>query len=162
MVIGSPRSGTTWAANWLTTDTTICLHDPLANSHYSEWDAIQSKKTLGISDTGISLFHEWLNRHPARKVILHRENTEIAASLGIPEFLHATHCLDKVNGMHVHWRDMFDNPQPIYELLLQKPFDQERHTELKNINMQPHGDNITINHAAVKRIMNEIKELSNA
>ena len=31
MVIGLPRSRTTWMANWLTTTDTLCLHDPLAN-----------------------------------------------------------------------------------------------------------------------------------
>ena len=38
MVIGLPRTGTTWASNWLTTDSTQCYHDPLYHTHYEDWD----------------------------------------------------------------------------------------------------------------------------
>ena len=103
MVIAHPRSGTTWAANWLTTDTTLCLHDPLAYRHYAEWDDFESSKMLGVSDCGVCAFPDFLNSHPARKVILHRDRKEIAESLGMPEFLLSPDHLDEIQGMHVHF-----------------------------------------------------------
>lgn len=141
MVIAAARSATTWCANWLTTDTTLCLHDPLWKTHYSEWDAIQSTHTLGISCTGIALFPEWVNQHPARKVVLHRDAGEINASLekiGLPP-LAQIWCerLESIQGMHCHWEDVFERPQRIYEHLLQRPMDWERHALLKEIRMQP-------------------------
>lgn len=81
MVIGLPRSGTAWAANWLTTDTTFCLHDPLAKYHHTELDGLVSDKRLGVACTGLWTQPEWLNAHPAKKVILHRPLEEINRSL---------------------------------------------------------------------------------
>ena len=81
MLLASPRSGTTWAANLLTTDTTLCLHDPLFTHHYSELDGIESNKRLGVSCTGLCLFPEYVNSHQARKVVLHRDLREINRSL---------------------------------------------------------------------------------
>ncbi len=162
MVIALPRSATTWCSNWLTTDTTLCLHDPLAHRHYSEWDEIVNNKTLGIADTGISQFYQWLNAHPARKVILHRDRNEIAESLGLPEFLDAPSYLDQVSGMHCHWREVFDRPAPIYEFLTRKPFDADRHNELKAIQMAPLDAVMTVDKEVMRRLIREIKEIANA
>lgn len=162
MVIAAPRSGTTWAANWLCTDSTHCLHDPLSNIHYSRWDSIKSHKMLGVSDTGIAVFHHFLNAHPARKVILHRDLNEVNKSLEsiglsrLPDQFNGA--LDRINGMHVDWHDLFDNPKPIYEYLLRRPFDKERHDELKKIEMQPNWAGLTINKDVTKAIVNEIME----
>jgi hypothetical protein len=162
MVIGEPRSGTTWAANWLTTDTTLCLHDPLTTLHYSNWDQIESKKILGISDTGISKFDYWLNDHSAKKVILHRNREEIAMSLGMPEFLDVPSNLDLIDGMHCHWEELFDNPKPIYEYLLDKEFDAERHAELCKIRMAPLEEKMTFNRQVMDRLITEIRGSNHA
>ena len=53
IVTGLPRSGTTWVANWLTTDTTLCIHDPLYKYHLEDLDNIETNKKLGISCTAI-------------------------------------------------------------------------------------------------------------
>lgn len=158
MVIGNPRSGTTWAANWLCTDTTHCLHDPFATVHYQDWNKVKSNKMLGVSDTGIAIFHQWLNNHPARKVILHRDMQEIFSQ--VPEFEGLQDNLDKIDGMHVHFTDLFNNPKRIYEFLLQKEFDAERHQELKNIQMQPMAEEMHIDRAVIKKIMDEIKGIA--
>lgn len=160
MVIGLPRSGTTWASNWLTTDATLCMHDPLATIHYKDWDHIKSNRVLGIADTGIQIFHEWLNKHPARKIILHRDKQEIAKSLGMTD-IGISH-LERINGIHCNWMDIFDNPKPIYEYLLQKEFDSERHFHLKNIRMQPCNEEMSVNKNLVLKIIDEIKELNHA
>jgi len=162
MVIAAPRSGTTWAANWLTTDRSICLHDPLWDHHYEELDNIRPSggKMLGVSCTGLFLFPKWLNNHPARKVILHRPLDEINVSLegiGLPPVSQREYDgLDDIAGMHVDWRTMWDDPRVMYEYLLQRPFDQERHKLLKSIEMQPDFEGLTINPGVTRRLMNEL------
>lgn len=138
MVIAAPRSATAWCANWLTTDRTLCLHDPLHEHTYADLDARKGTRTLGIACTVSALFYERVNRHPARKVILHRDAREITDSmhqLGIPG-CYDFDALHKVHGMHCHWRQVFEDPKPIYEFLLTYPFDAERHTLLKRLNVQ--------------------------
>jgi|ERR1700758_253470 len=136
MILGAPRSGTAWAANWLTTDTTLCLHEPLYAWTHTQLDARVSTRSLGIACTVSALLE--INRHPARKVILHREPAEVRQSmqrLGI-EGDYDFSALDRVQGRHIDWRDLFTNPAPIYEYLLEYPFDPERHELLRGMNIQ--------------------------
>lgn len=164
MIVALPRSGTTWAANWLTTDTTLCLHDPLYTTHYSGWDAIQTEKTLGISCTGIVHFPDWLNQHPARKVILHRPIVEINQSveaIGLPRVAPTLeHSLNRVEGMHVYWTDIFDKPKGIYEFLTGLEFDAERHAFLKDIEMQPNFEGLSVGREVTLRLMNELMSIA--
>jgi len=44
--------------------------------------------------------------------------------------------LDDVEGKHHDWMDLFNNPKPIYEYLLERPFDSERHDLLRRLNVQ--------------------------
>ena len=159
MLIAAPRSGTTWAANWLTTDTTVCLHDPLYKYHYSDLDSIHSDKVMGVSCTGLANFPDWLNKHPARKVIAHRKQEEISKSLsriGLPD---VQLDLTAIEGRHVVWHELFERPQLIYEYLLQKPFDAERHSLLKDMHMQPRFETIKVSPAATRRLVNEVRSL---
>lgn len=156
MLIAAPRSGTTWAANWLTTEKTLCLHDPLSNTHYQAWNAIKTIKRLGVADTGIALFPRFLRAHPARKVIVHRPIDDINTSLsraGLPMITNKwKSLLDSIEGMHVGWNELFEKPQPIYEYLTELPFDSERHAELMKMHVQPFRDRIEIN----RELMNEL------
>lgn len=161
MLLAAPRSATTWASNWLTTDTTLCMHDPLWMHHYKELDAINTEKMLGVSCTGLPLFHQWVNKHSARKVILHRNTGEVntsLASIGLPSLGDEWNgLLEKIDGMHCNWRELFDNPKPIYEYLLQHPFDIDRHAQLKMIEMQPYFAGLTIRKDVTKRLMKEMQ-----
>lgn len=161
MVIGAPRSGTAWAANWLTTDQTLCLHDPLWRMHYSDLDGIRSAKTLGVACTGLALFQGWVNAHAARKVILHRNIDEVNASLakiGMPfvgdDFEDR---LQAIVGKHVWWRDLFERPREIYEYLLQRPFDGERHQALRELEVQMRFEGIQVDQAATARLLAELQ-----
>lgn len=161
MLLAQPRSGTTWAANWLTTDHTLCLHDPLWRWTKEELDHIQSGRRLGISCTGLALFPDWVNSHPARKIILHRDRDEMDSSL---VRIGMTRCgeqwrgvLDKINGVHLEWTDLFSRPQYIYEYLLDRPFDAERWACLKEMNVQPHFQSVTVDRSATARLMNELR-----
>lgn len=164
MVISAPRSGSTWVSNWLNTDKTLCLHDLLSTVHYREWDSVESKKKLGVADTGVAVFHEFLNEHPARKLIIHRPLEEVNASLeeiGYPKLTsHWDGALDRIRGVHVDWRAVFTNPKSIYEYLLQEPFDEERHAELVKIEMQPQWAGLKINKEVTRNIIREVMELN--
>ena len=162
MLIAAPRSGTTWAANWLTTDTTLCLHDPLIKWTRDELMALEApNRRLGIACTGIALFPEWVNAHPARKVILHRPLEEIDESLlqiGMtPVSKHWDGVLERIHGMHLDWQEMFVRPQAIYEYLLDLPFDPERWALLREFNVQPHFAQVSINREATGQLMNELR-----
>lgn len=162
MVIAAPRSGTAWAANWLTTDQSLCLHDPLWENHYEELDARKPPGRLfGIACTGVALFPDWVNRHPARKVILHRDLAEIDASLakiGAESIAGTWHgVLDRIQGTHVHWREIFEAPARLYEFLLQRPFDAARHALLRTLLIERDLDQVALNVNSAARLVQELK-----
>lgn len=164
MVLSAPRSASTWVANWLTTDETLCLHDPLWKYHYSELDAIQSSKRLGLADTGLAKFPDFVNAHPARKVILHRDLEECSDSLvalGFGRLKHWEGVLDKIEGLHVQWSDVFVSAraQEIYEHLLPGPFDMERHDALCKFHVQPNFSAIMPDAAMRETAQRLLKEL---
>lgn len=161
MILAAPRSATTWASNWLTTDTTLCLHDPLWRWKKEQLDQLQTRKRLGVACTGLALFPEWVNAHPARKVILHRDLSEVDTSL---ERIGMTGCsqqwegvLDRIDGAHLEWTELFSRPQYIYEFLLDLPFDAERWASLREMNVQPHYEAVTVNRSATARLMSELR-----
>ncbi len=164
MLLAAPRSGTTWASVWLTTDKTLCLHDPLHVNHYSELDTIKTDKNLGVSCTGLLHFTDWVNSHPARKIILHRDLNEINESLskigllaGLPEIsMYHVHKLNSIKGIHLPWQDLFQRPKFIYEYLLQLPFDEERHSLLTQVEMQPNFEGLRIDYDVTRRLFREI------
>lgn len=155
MIIALPRSGTTWAANWLTTESTFCAHDPLWTTHYSDFDrAIPERaggRLAGISCTAIWRWPNWLAGHPARKVIIHRDVSAVRRSMakaGLPMIEpDAASWLAAIDGMHVAWTDLF-KPGPAVQiwqhLAPDLPFDRERHRELSQARVEP-------NLATVKR-----------
>jgi len=162
MLLAAPRSGTTWAANWLTTDTTLCLHDPPLNWTKEEMANLSSPgKTLGVACTGLALLPAWVNAHPAKKVILHRSLTEIDASLaeiGLPPCSEQwMGVLDRIDGVHLDWEEMFSRPKAIYEYLLDRPFDAERWALLRQMNVQPSFERLSINREAVSAFMSELR-----
>jgi hypothetical protein len=163
MVTGMPRSGTTWVANWLTTDDTLCIHDPMYKYHFEELDAIESDKRLGISCTALWRTPDLLAKHPARKLIIHRllneVNDSLANEMGVPTITEEqAESLSSIYGMHVYFPDLF-NPviaKEIYEYLLEKPFDAERYAYLVEMNVQPNFDNLVFNKAALDEFRRRI------
>lgn len=159
MVLGLPRSGTAWAANWLTTDRSLCLHEPLFEHHYSDLDGIETDKVLGISCTGSSMFRSWVNGHPARKVILHRDRAEVDASLArigmdpVPPSVN----LDGIDGLHVHWLDLFERPDRVWNLVFPGwRMDVERHAMLRRLRVQIDFEKVDVNKEATARVVREM------
>lgn len=165
MVIGYPRSGTAWAANWLTTEFSHCLHDPLLQYRYDRLDQIPSVKRLGIADTAIARVPGYLNAHPAPKVILHRALEAVQASLRaacLPQLLPQwDHGLDKIRGLHVDWHELFDHPQRIWEHLVPgQAFDPDRHELLKRLNVQAALEKATPSREAVRHYLDTIRAVA--
>lgn len=138
MLLAAPRSATAWAANWLTTDRSLCLHDPLNRWTLAELDQRHiRRRKFGIACTASALLPD-INTHSARKVVLHRDPQEVRESMqrlqirGSYDFA----ALDRIQGRHYDWRQLFEDPAPIYEYLIQQPFDAERHEELVGMNVQ--------------------------
>jgi len=167
MIIGLPRSGTTWAANFFTTEFAHCYHDPLYHTHYSEWDNLKKpNKVTGISCTGIWQFPEWVNEHPAKKVILHRDLAEVNASLdaiGMPPCDDTGPLkLGSITGLHVQHFHLFDpcTVAVIHSYLLGVPVDLDRHAELVQIEMQPNFHGLTVGKDVTKRLMAEVMAIA--
>lgn len=162
MVLAAPRSGTAWCANWLTTEASVCLHDPLWRYHYDELDYFpKGGRMLGIACTGAALFPEWVNAHRARKVILHRPLQEIDASLealGFPPVgTQWIGRLDEVKGWHMSWDAVRENPKGVYEYLMQRPFDAERHAILRGLYVERDLDQIRVDPHAASRLARELR-----
>lgn len=150
MVLSAPRSASTWAANWLTTDKTLCLHDPILERTPEAMDQIPCDRLLGISCTALGLLTDLVNKHAARKVIVHRDLQEVDLSLetiGLSRLGPRWHtALDKIEGMHVYFDSLFEPNQAkkIYEHLTDLPFDEERHAQLRNMYIEPNFSEVPI------------------
>lgn len=146
IVIGLPRSGTTWLANWLTTDTTLCLHDPFAHLYPDQLDSYQTSKKLGISCTGAYMM-KWLAKQTCPVLIIERDVAEVDAELErmglwtskqipnmVPAFQHA-------QGRRYKFEDIWneEKAREMWSFLLPGiPFDQERYQSLSVMQIQPH------------------------
>lgn len=171
MVLGGPRSATTWAANWLTTETTMCLHDPLIEYTLRNLDLITIPgKEIGISCTSTLLFPEWFLKHPAKKIILYREPSEINASLaalGLKELdVHAhngrVHGAVKAGIELWHWDAVLDrtSARTIWQYLLPRvPFDEYRHDLLTQFNVQPQWKRLPVAKEAVGDLVKRFNEV---
>jgi hypothetical protein len=174
MVIALPRSATTWVSNFLTTDSTLCLHDPLYNWHYGDLDRIaQVMKTsgkppppgwVGISCTGIWRFPDFVKAHPARKLVIHRNLNEIndeLSRLGLPLLTgNDYHALSAIDGFHVDFEDLFEAGtfELIQTYLTGLPFNRARFNLLTQIEMQPKFSGLTINKEVTRRLHREVLE----
>jgi hypothetical protein len=162
MVIGAPRSGTAWCANWLTTQDTLCLHDMLFRHTPEDLDKIPCTRTLGLADSGLWRFPEWVAAHPAKKVILHRRDSEIRDSLrraGLPDVDPGCwRALHDMVGLHIDWRVLFDGPEMVHHYLFgNKPVDLERHTLLTHLNVQADFEKIDPDPAVTRKLLERMR-----
>jgi hypothetical protein len=145
MVLGAPRSGTTWAANWLMSEGEVCHHDPFMNRFFAADPTLLDELGCGISCTSAVIQHrEWVLNHPAPKVIVHRSFDAINYSLrrlGLPDVDGKMwdKALMEVPGLHVKWQQLF-NPLKasiIFYHLTGRGMSILKHEQLRHMNVQP-------------------------
>ena len=142
MVLAYPRSGTTWLANWLTTDRSLCLHDPLAYGLPETWPVDQ--RVRGISCTGSYLLPDWLDHYRCPIAVIERDRRACDASMGVlglpaPGDM-GTAALDAVNGRRFPFAALWDEAEAAKlwaYLLPQFPFDAIRYRLLRDMQVQP-------------------------
>lgn len=165
MIIGLPRSGTTWAANWLSTDDCLVQHDPLYRAHYTAWDA----KFQAVSCTGIWRWPEWVNAQKCPKIILHRPEAEIMSSLeklGISDAIQPGDAkkLEDIAGFHVHWSHMTTSwPEACraWDFVRRDPeFNLARWQAHVEMNVQPALQHIRPDRAATARLVDEVFDMA--
>ena len=159
-VLALPRSATTWAANWLTTDQSICWHDPVAHSTPHEMDGKPSAmRYRGISCTGSWMFKNWAP--PARTIILERPIDQVQNSLdklGLPRMSDSDiQLFQSFPGMRVPYHSLFDHrARKVWSYLLPDiPFNAERHEQLAQMVIQP-DFNCVPDTSALRRVMKEM------
>jgi hypothetical protein len=165
MVLGGPRSATTWAANWLTTDTTFCLHDPLLEYTVRQLENMTIPgKRIGISCTSAMLYPEWINAHPAKKILVYRGVEEINASLkrlGLVELEKFKHLgrLDAIKGVPMFRYEQLFLPKfaRLIAAYLGVPWDAYRHDLLAQMNVQPNWKTLTVGKDAAAQLIERIR-----
>lgn len=168
MVIGLPRSGTTWAANWLTDAGQHCAHDPLYHTHYSAWHRTYD----GVSCTGIFDWPEFVAAQTCPILILHRPIHEIRLSI-YQRFQEGSNWLDpeaesrllrleRPGVMVMNWRGLF-NPEMAERawrhLHMPVQFDAVRHKELTRMRIDPIASSpADMDQELHRRLMAELRE----
>ena len=138
MVVSMPRSRSTWLANWLTTDKSICLHDPLRDKTIKDIEAIKADKVLGVADTSLLLYGDKLNRYRCKKLIIHRSLAQVSRSVGEKIDARLAGQLNGIKGLHIQYDEINAMGREIWRYLIGDGFDQERFNLLKDMNIEPH------------------------
>ena len=166
MVLGGPRSGTTWAANLFTTDSTFCLHDPLLEYTVRQLDNLTIPgKRIGISCTAAIMWPEWVNGHPAKKIFLYRDIDEINASLDrlgltkLEKFKHLGR-IDALDRIPMFTYEQLFIPRHARAMAahLGVPFDDHRHNLLIQMNIQPAWRTLQVGQEAAAQLVARILE----
>lgn len=163
IIVGLPRSATTWAANFFTTEQAVCLHDPLYTRHYQDLDSIRFEgKKVGVACTGLWRFPHFLNAHKAPVLVLRRPLSEVNDSLtaiGLPPCSEEDEAqLATLKGANYPFADLFN---PFYAAqmcdMFGLPFDADRHAELCQIEMQPKFSGLKVGKEVTRRLVEEIQ-----
>lgn len=161
MVLSMPRSGSAWAANWLSNGASLCLHDPVLERDLGaldQWAADSRPLVLGIADTAFALDADRINQHPAPKVILHRPLEDVQASLerlGLTRLGRAWRgALWRITGLHLPHSSLWDPvfADDIHERLLGRKMtlaERTRHKLLCGLRVEADLARVPVRPAAV-------------
>lgn len=144
IVIGLPRSGTTWLANWLTTDHSLCLHDPFSMGWPDTWP--RDGRRFGISCTGAYLMPEFMAGQSCPVAIIDRPAAECEASLtelGFPTGIiqELEEALGEAAGSRFKYASIWDEAgaKELWDFLIpDRGFDVLRYRLLAGMQIQPH------------------------
>jgi len=159
VVIGLPRSGTTWIANWLTTDRTFCMHDPFAQGLPDRWYRDQRK--FGISCTLSFLLEGWLDQFRCPIAIIERDPQACDASLramGLTNNDHLRESFRHQKGRVFSFEDLWEESKAraLWDYLLPaETFDALRYHQLVRMQVQPHPVHWTLDLS----VMNELRQI---
>jgi hypothetical protein len=145
LVLSLSRSGSTWCSNWLSTDTTHCLHDPLSYRTLTDLEMLHFPgKQVGAACTFLWMYPQWCQQHAKHLIILDRPINQIQASLkrigmdALPEAMIKK--FQAMPGHRVPYEQLFDPKfaMAIWEYLhIHAPFDEERHKLLREMTINP-------------------------
>jgi len=148
-LFGLPRSGTTWAANWLSDGAALCLHDPIAQHAPADLLDLDMGRPWGVACTGLWAFEDVAREVAGRcpVVVLERdprESEKLAAGIGLdlPASVHAwIHArFAGVPGVRVPHSALWDEQgaRRIWSILRPgEPFDVLRWRMLRDIRVEP-------------------------
>lgn len=141
IVLGLPRSGTTWLANLLTTQQSLCLHDPFATRLPEQITG--DGRRLGVSCTGMYLMSELLAQQHCPVAVIDRPVEACQASvekLGLGSIGPLKPALDRVKARRFAFDDLWDEYQArrlwIY-LMPGIPWDGHRYRLLREMRVEP-------------------------
>lgn len=80
IITALPRCRTTWLANYLTTDNTICYHDTLASCDSFEDFKVRDTGTI---ETGLWMFPDFIEEFDGTKIFLGRNPKEVQISANL-------------------------------------------------------------------------------
>lgn len=141
IALGLPRSGTTWLANWLTTDRSLCLHDPFALGMPEAWPS--DGRLRGISCTAAALMPHWLSGFNCPVAVIERDPPACDRSLqrlGLPDTSLYAEVLADAPGRRFRFDDLWDEScaeQLWTHLLPNVPFDPIRYRLLRSMRIEP-------------------------
>jgi hypothetical protein len=141
-VLGLPRSATTWLSVWLTTDRSLCLHDPFSVTLPEHWP--RDERRFGISCTGAYLFPKWLARQQCPVAIIERTPEACDRSLhaiGMGDTSILQNPLRDTEGRRWRFDGIWqeEKAHDLWAFLLPGiPFDALRYRQLRDIQIQPH------------------------
>lgn len=139
-VFGLPRSGTAWIANWLTTDSTLCRHDPFADGLPETWAFDHRKR--GVACTGGYLFPQWVDSLQCPIAVIERDVNDCEASsneIGFHGVEPLARWLAQVKARRWRFEDLWreESACELQAFLLPDlPFDVVRYRQLKQMNVQ--------------------------
>ena len=145
-IIGLPRSGTAWTANFLTWGNSYCHHEGIyeCDGFDSFSDILNVAEYAGDSGTALVMVLPWLYERfsDAKFVFIKRDVARIKDSL--QRLNMSTTCIkegaralqwgiDNIPSMVIEFDDLFADTQKVWEYIGLKDFPVRRHTMLKNM-----------------------------
>ncbi len=159
IVIGMPRSGTSWLANLLTTDRSLCMHDPFAQAMPDQWE--RDTRKFGISCTLSFVVKGWLEQFDCPVAIIERDESARNASLlkmGLapnPKDPVSGAAFANVKGLRFDFDALWDEGDALKlleHLLPDIPFDSLRYRQLLRLQVQPHMQHWTADLSVFKTL----------
>lgn len=149
-IVACPRSRTAWLANLLTTDKSVCYHEPLSGlSSMDELALIlNTGERVGVSDTMLGMYDLKMFD---KVVVVHRPYEEICQSLkrlglNTNHFIWELHQkLPSIRGLHIQYQDLaaYKTCREIYQYCLPgEDLSLARWTILNRLNVQCKLDEI--------------------